>query len=65
MFSLKGSSVTLTKFERRDDNGWTAFGFTISSGDPVNNFEYYLVPGPNQIEVMETVQPQYVFNLLA
>ena len=65
MFSLKGSSVTLTKFERRDDNGWTAFGFTISSGDPVKNFKYYFVPGPNQIEVMETVQPQYVFYFLA
>ncbi|CAI8040109.1 hypothetical protein GBAR_LOCUS22351 [Geodia barretti] len=63
--SIKGSSVTLTKFERRDENGRTAFGFTISSGDPVRNFKYYFVPGPNQIEVMETSQPQYVFNLLA
>ncbi|CAI8040105.1 hypothetical protein GBAR_LOCUS22350 [Geodia barretti] len=48
--SIKGSSVTLTKFERRDENGRTAFGFTISSGDPVKNFKYYFVPGPNQIE---------------
>jgi hypothetical protein len=40
-FSLKGSSVTLTKFERKDENGMTAFGFTISNDDPVNNFEYY------------------------
>ena len=62
-FSLKGSSVTLTKFERKDENGMTAFGFTISNDDPVNNFKYYFVPGPNQIEVMETVQPQYVFHL--
>jgi hypothetical protein len=62
--SIRGSSVTLTKFERKDENGMTAFGFTISNDDPVN-FEYYFVPGPNQIEVMETDKPQYVFHLLA
>ena len=61
LLSQVNDSTTHAQFEREDSGLFTAFSF-VSFSD-TNPKRYYLVPGPEHIQIEETNDQKFVFGI--